>query len=68
MIPKPTHGRGWAFPSGASVLPLLLSAAALSVSAKPDPKQHGWHTDYATAKAEAKKTGKPLMLVFRCDP
>jgi hypothetical protein len=50
------------------MLPLLLSVAALAGSAKPDPKQHGWHTDYAAAKAEAKKTGKPMMLVFRCDP
>ncbi len=28
----------------------------------------GWHTDYATARAEARRTGKPLFLVFRCEP
>ena len=50
------------------MLPLFTALAALSITAKPDPKQHGWFTDYAAAKAEAKKTGKPMMLVFRCDP
>jgi hypothetical protein len=51
------------------MLPLALTLAALSVGApKPDPKRHGWLTDYPAALAEAKKTGKPLLLVFRCDP
>ena len=27
-----------------------------------------WHKDYVTAKAEAKRTGKPLFVVFRCEP
>jgi len=27
-----------------------------------------WHTDYARAKAEAKRTGKLLFVVFRCQP
>ena len=27
-----------------------------------------WQTDLATAKAEAKRTGKPIFLVFRCEP
>ncbi len=31
-------------------------------------KKSGWHTDYATAKAEAKRSGKPIMVVFRCEP
>ncbi len=47
----------------------LLAALALSAPAdKPDPKKHGWHTDYPAALAEAKRTGKPIMLVFRCEP
>jgi hypothetical protein len=50
------------------MLPLLATLAATALAAKPDPKQHGWFTDYAAATAEAKKTGKPLMLVFRCEP
>lgn len=44
----------------------LLPAAA--PAADVNPKQFGWHTDYAAAKAEAKRTGRPIMLVFRCDP
>ena len=31
-------------------------------------KSTGWHTDYAAAKAEAKRTGKPLFVTFRCEP
>jgi hypothetical protein len=46
-------------------LPLTAEAAA---SVAPDPTKFGWHTDYATARAEARKTGKPIMLVFRCEP
>jgi hypothetical protein len=33
-----------------------------------NPKATGWHTDYATARAEAKRTGKPLFVVLRCEP
>lgn len=35
---------------------------------KPVPEQYGWYTDYAKGLAEAKRTGKPMLLVFRCDP
>jgi hypothetical protein len=31
-------------------------------------KQHGWHTSYDTARAEARRTGKPLLVIFRCEP
>ena len=31
-------------------------------------KATGWHTDYAAARAEAKRTGKPLFVVLRCEP
>ncbi|MCS7047123.1 MAG: thioredoxin family protein [Gemmataceae bacterium] len=30
--------------------------------------QYGWHSSLETARAEAKRTQKPLMIVFRCDP
>ena len=30
--------------------------------------QKGWLNDFNTAKAQAQNTGKPLMVVFRCDP
>jgi hypothetical protein len=51
---------------------LVVLLAAGSAGAQPprkaDPAKFGWHTDYAAAKAEAKRTGKPIFLVFRCEP
>jgi hypothetical protein len=40
-------------------------------SAEPQGKKRArgnWHGDYIAARALAKKTGKPLMVVFRCEP
>jgi hypothetical protein len=54
---------------------LLAAAACCTVltsnvvlAQKPNAKKFGWHTDYAAAKAEARRTGKPIFLVFRCEP
>ena len=47
---------------------LLLPALAHADPPRPDPTKFGWQTDYAAAKAEAKRSGKPIMLVFRCEP
>jgi hypothetical protein len=52
----------------ASIALLVLSGAANAAPPKPDPAKFGWHTDYAAAKAEARRTGKPILLVFRCEP
>jgi hypothetical protein len=30
--------------------------------------QKGWLTSLDQAKAQAQKTGKPLLVVFRCEP
>lgn len=30
--------------------------------------RYGWMSDYREAKAVARKTGKPLMVVLRCEP
>ncbi len=30
--------------------------------------RNGWRLDYREALAEARKTGKPLMVVLRCVP
>jgi hypothetical protein len=51
-------------------LALLLFPAAADAQPRPrpDPAKFGWHTDYDAAKAEAKRTGKPIFLVFRCEP
>ena len=44
-----------------------LLAAAL-VPSRVDAQQKGWLTDYAKARALARQTGKPLFVVFRCQP
>jgi hypothetical protein len=31
-------------------------------------KRAGWLMDYPTARAAARQTGKPLFVVFRCQP
>jgi len=51
-----------------SVLIATLLVASPVFAQKVNPKATGWHTDYATAKAEAKRTGKPLFVAFRCEP
>ena len=49
---------------------LALAAPALpqSDTTKRIAPQKGWLTDLNAARAVAQKTGKPLMIVFRCDP
>lgn len=47
---------------------LLVASGTSSAAPKPEPAKFGWHTDYAAAKTEAKRTGKPIFLVFRCEP
>lgn len=45
--------------------------AVLSVHApvgRADPARFGWYTDYDAARTEARRTGKPIFLVFRCEP
>ena len=42
-------------------------ASAQSAASKVAAK-FGWHNSWEAAQAEARKTGKPLMVVFRCDP
>ena len=57
--------RAWLF---ARVLGLsALTVAAVHVPAGAQ-KQVGWFADYAAARAEARRTGKPLFVVFRCQP
>ena len=52
----------------ALTLALLLPAAAVAQPKKVDPARFGWHTSYDAALKEAKRTGKPIFLVFRCEP
>ena len=43
--------------------PLAAQSPASRVAAKM-----GWHSSLDSARTEARKTGKPLMVVLRCDP
>jgi len=52
----------------AAIALVAATGAANAAPPKPDPARYGWFTDYALAKAEAKRTGKPIFLVFRCEP
>ena len=33
-----------------------------------EAREHGWMFDYAKAKALARETNRPMMVVFRCVP
>ena len=50
------------------VVVLAAEVAGAQPPRKTDPAKFGWHTDYAAAKAEAKRSSKPIFLVFRCEP
>jgi hypothetical protein len=47
---------------------VLFPTSAPAAPPKFDAAKLGWHADYAAATAEAKRTGKPIFLVFRCEP
>jgi hypothetical protein len=47
---------------------LLLTAASASAQPGRGADKFGWYADYAAARAEARRTGKPMFLVFRCEP
>ena len=47
---------------------LLLLAPAAAAAQPVSAAKFGWHADYAAARAEARRTGKPIFLVFRCEP
>ena len=49
-------------------LAICLLVAAPAFAQRVNPKATGWYSDYAAAKAEAKRTGKPLFVAFRCEP
>ena len=56
---------------GALIAATLCAGMAVSqgpAALKDAIKSKGWFTSYAAARAEARRTGKPLMVVFRCEP
>ena len=52
----------------AALLGLGAAPAAAQTPVGQLAKAKGWHTSYAEARAEAQRTGKPLLVVFRCEP
>ncbi len=49
----------------------ILTAANISLAQSATTKiaaSKGWLNNLDAAQALAQKTGKPLMVVFRCDP
>jgi hypothetical protein len=56
------------------VLSLLFSAAAAmgqdrgNLAADREAVANGWRFDYVAARAEAVRTKRPMMIVFRCVP
>jgi hypothetical protein len=46
---------------------MVQTAAAQSAASRVAAKM-GWHGSLDAARTEARKTGKPLMVVIRCDP
>ena len=53
--------------AGILVGSLATSAVAQSPTTKVAP-QKGWHNNLDTASTLAQNSGKPLLVVFRCDP
>lgn len=41
---------------------------AQSRSLSLEATEHGWRANYAEARDEARRTNRPLMIVFRCVP
>jgi hypothetical protein len=46
----------------------LLTLAPLPAQPGKQAGQNGWLNNLDQAKALAQKNGKPLMVVFRCEP
>jgi hypothetical protein len=49
---------------------VALTAASLPAQRRGEeqPARHGWLFSLAEGKAQARKSGKPLMVVLRCVP
>jgi hypothetical protein len=58
---------------GVSMLAVILAAAALLAQfggrrGEDAAARHGWLSSLAEAKAQARRSGKPIMAVVRCVP
>ena len=48
-----------------ALIALVLASPAAAQDADPSPID--WQTDLAAARAQAQKSDKPLLAVFRCE-
>jgi hypothetical protein len=53
--------------AAAAVLIAVQLAGAQGPKVQPAAR-FGWHTSWQTARDEARRQGKPLFVVFRCEP
>jgi hypothetical protein len=49
-------------------VPALTLSAPASAEKKVDAGRFGWLSSLAAGKAEARRSGKPMMVVVRCAP
>jgi hypothetical protein len=65
-------GEGFAMTRGyllaVGVLGWSLSTAQAQPRVEAALKANGWHTNYASARTAARANGKPMFVVFRCQP
>lgn len=47
---------------------VLPAAAAAQGQVSKLAKSKGWYTSYPAAREAARQSGKPLLVVFRCEP
>ena len=50
-----------------SAILVVLLFASYAFAQRPKANASGWYMDYASAKAEAKRSGKPMFVTFRCE-
>lgn len=46
----------------------FVATIVLSAGAWGQTEEIGWHSTYGAALEEARETGKPLLVAFRCVP
>lgn len=47
---------------------ILLTTPAAFAQKGANAAKFGWQSSWDTARAEARRSGKPLFVVFRCEP
>ncbi len=51
-----------------TVVPIAVAATAAEAATAAGDEMVEWFNHYGTALAEARRTGKPIFLEFRCAP